>query len=158
MNIWFECKVKYTKILDNGREANVTESFMLEAISFTDAETRIIWHMRQIVKGEFAVTDIRKSKIMEIFRYDEGEWWFRAVINLVTIDEEQGKEKKIKANYLVLADDIKQALNRLDESLSYLVIPFVVSSISVSQVADVFHYNPSEIILPPGFKPLDATE
>lgn len=156
MQIWFECKVKYTKVTENGKETNVTENFMLDAVSFTDAEARIIWHMRQMVKGEFAVTDIRKSKIAEIFQFDEGEWWFRATINLVTIDEEAGKEKKIKANYLVMADDIKEALNRLDESLSYLVIPFVVTSISVSTIVDVFPYSPSEVILPPNFKPLNS--
>ena len=155
MQTWFECKVKYTKVTESGREAIVTESFMLDAVSFTDAEARIIWQMRQMVKGEFGVTDIRKSKISEVFQYETGEWWFRATINLVTIDEEAGKEKKIKANYLVMADNIKEAIDRLDESLSYLVIPFVITSLSVSAIADVFPYRPSEVIIPANLKPLE---
>jgi hypothetical protein len=157
MQTWFECKVKYVKISESGKEQTVTENFLLDAVSFTDAETRIIRQMQQMVKGEFTVTDIRKSKIGEVFPYENGEWWFKATINLVTIDEEAGREKKLRTLYLVMADDIKEALERLDESLSsYLVIPYVVSSISVSSVVDVFPYNPSESVIPEGYTSVKA--
>jgi len=71
-----------------------------------------------------------------------GEWWYRATINLVTIDEEAGKEKKLRVFYLVQADDIEQALQRLNESLSFLVVPYVTTSIAVSNIVDVFPYKP----------------
>jgi hypothetical protein len=154
MQTWFECKVKYVKISDSGKEQNVTENFLLDAISFTDAETRIIRQMQQMVRGEFVVTDIKKSKIGEVFPFENGEWWFKATINLVTIDEEAGKEKKLRTFYLVMADDIKEALQRLEDSLSYLVIPYVVSAITVSTIVDVFPYIPAESVVPEGFKPL----
>lgn len=156
MQTWFECKVKYTKVLDSGKEQTVTENFLLDAVSFTDAETRMIRQMQQMVKGEFNVTDIKKSKIGEVFPYENGEWWFKATINLVTIDEEAGKEKKLRTWYLVMADDIKEALNRLDESLSYLVIPYVISSLAVSTIVDVFPYEPSESVVPDNYKPTDS--
>lgn len=156
MQTWFECKVKYMKVSESGNEQLVTENFLLDAVSFTDAETRIIRQMQQMVKGgEFQVTDIKKSRIAEVFPYNEGEWWFKATINLVTIDEEAGKEKKLRTYYLVMADDIKQALERLDESLNYLVIPYVVSSLAVSTIVDVFPYEPSESMIPEGYKPLE---
>ncbi|MFW5774018.1 MAG: DUF4494 family protein, partial [Tangfeifania sp.] len=85
-----------------------------------------------------------------------GEWWFKATINLVTIDEKAGKEKKMRTYYLVMADDIKQALERLDESLSYLVIPYVVSALAVSTIVDVFPYDPSESAIPEGFTPIEG--
>lgn len=154
MQTWFECKVKYVKVTESGREQTITENFLLDAVSFTDAETRIMRQMEQMVKGEFSVVDIKKSKIAEVFPYDTGEWWFKATINLVTVDEEAGKEKKMRTYYLVMADDIKQALERLDESLSYLVIPYVVSAMAVSTITDVFPYEPSENI-PEGFSPVD---
>ena len=139
MQTWFECKVKYNKVSESGREQMVTENFLLDAVSFTDAETRMIRQMQQMAKGgEFAVTDIKKSRIAEVFPYDTGEWWFKATINLVTVDEEAGKEKKMRTYYLVMADDIKEALERLYESLSYLVIPYVISALSVSTIVDVF--------------------
>ena len=155
MQTWFECKVKYTKVTESGKEHTVTENFLLDAVSFTDAETRMIRQLEQMVKGEFSVIDIKKSRIGEVFPYDAGEWWFKATINLVTIDEEAGKEKKMRTYYLVMADDIKQALERLDESLSYLVIPYVVSALAVSTIVDVFPYDPSESAVPEGFKPVD---
>ena len=87
--------------------------------------------------------------------YKRQEWWFRATINLVTIDEEAGKEKKIRSNYLVMADDIQEALTRLDESLSFLVVPYVVSSLAVSTIVDVFPYNPADSLIPEGYKPVE---
>jgi Domain of unknown function (DUF4494) len=158
MQTWFESKVKYVKVSQSGNEQMVTENFLLDAVSYTDAETRIIKQMQQSVKGgEFAIVDIKKSKIAEVFPFENGEWWYKATINLVTIDEEAGKEKKMRAFYLVMADDIQEALNRLDESLSFLVIPYVVSAITVSTIVDVFPYNPAEALIPEGFKPIAKT-
>jgi len=158
MQTWFESKVKYVKVSQSGNEQMVTENFLLDAVSYTDAETRIIKQMQQSVKGgEFAIVDIKKSKIAEVFPFENGEWWYKATINLVTVDEEAGKEKKMRAFYLVMADDIQEALNRLDESLSFLVIPYVVSAITVSTIVDLFPYNPAEAPIPEGFTPDSKT-
>jgi len=155
MQTWFESKAKYMKVTENGKEQMVTENFLLDAVSFTDAETRMIRQMQQMVKGgEFTVVDIKKSRIAEVFPFDNGEWWFKVTINLVTIDEEAGREKKLRTYYLIMADDIKQALQRLDESLSYLVIPYVVTSVAVSTIVDVFPYDASESMIPEGFVPV----
>lgn len=159
MQTWFESKVKYMKVSESGSEAMVTENFLLDAVSYTDAETRIIRQMQEIVRGgEFAIVDIKKSRIAEVFPYENGEWWFKATINLVTVDEEAGKEKKIKTNYLIMADDIKEALARLDESLEYLLIPFVTTALAVSPIVDVFPYDPSEAVVPEGFVPAEKVE
>lgn len=156
MQTWFESKVKYTKITGSGNEQLVTEIFLLDAVSYTDAETRIIRKMHELVKGgEFTIVDIKKSRIAEVFPFESGEWWFKATINLVSIDEDAGKEKKIRSYYLVMADDIKETLERLEESLSYLVIPYVTTSVAVSNIVDVFPYEPSESAIPRGFKSLD---
>lgn len=159
MQTWFESKVKYMKVSESGSETMVTENFLLDAVSYTDAEARIIRQMQQIVRGgEFSVVDIKKSRIAEVFPYENGEWWFKATINLVTVDEEAGKEKKIKAQYLIMADDIKEALERLDESLEYLLIPFVTSALAVSTIVDVFPYDPSESAIPEGYVPVEKAE
>lgn len=156
MQTWFESKVKYMKVSESGKEQMVTENFLLDAVSYTDAETRIIRNMQQMVKGgEFTIVDIKKSKIAEVFPFDDGELWFRATINLVTVDEDAGREKKLRTYYLIMADDIHEALKRLDESLGYLVIPYVTSSMAVSTIVDVFPYDPSESAIPQGYVPLD---
>ncbi len=160
MQTWFESKVKYMKVSESGSEQMVAENFLLDAVSFTDAETRMINKMQEIVKGgEFSVIDIKKSRIAEIFQYDDGEWWYKVTINLVTVDEEAGKEKKLRTYYLIMADTINEALKRLEESLSYLVIPYVVTAIAVSTIVDVFPYVPGEsIVAPEGFVPVDKTK
>lgn len=159
MQTWFESKVKYMKVSESGKENMVTENFLLDAVSFTDAETRMIKQMQQMVKkGEFSVVDIKKSKIAEVFPFDDGEWWFKVTINLVTIDEEAGREKKLRTYYLIMADDINEVLKRLDESLSYLVIPYVVTAVAVSTIVDVFPYVPSESMIPEGFVPVKEAE
>ncbi len=159
MQTWFECKAKYMKVSESGKEQMVTENFLLDAVSFTDAEARIIWQLQQLVrKNEFSVVDIKKSKIAEVFSFDDGEWWFKVTINLVTIDEEAGREKKLRTYYLIMADDINEALKRLDESLSYLVIPYVVTAIAVSTIVDVFPYEPAEALIPKGFVPVEETK
>lgn len=158
MQTWFESKVKYNKVSQSGNEQIVTENFLLDAVSYTDAETRTIKQMQELVRGgEFQIVDIKKSRIAEVFPFDEGEWWFKATINLVTVDEEAGKEKKMRTYYLIMADDIKEALARLEESLSYLVIPYVVSALAVSTIVDVFPYQPSESLVPEGFVPVEET-
>ena len=156
MQTWFESKVKYNKVSQSGNEQMVTENFLLDAVSYTDAETRIIRQMQQMVKGgEFQIVDIKKSRIAEVFPFENGEWWFKATINLVTVDEEAGKEKKLRAYYLIMADDIQEALDRLAESLSFLVVPYVVSAITVSTIVDVFPYVPADSMIPEGFVPVE---
>ncbi len=156
MQTWFESKVKYMKVSGSGNEQLVTENFLLDAVSYTDAETRIIRKMQEIVKGgEFTIVDIKKSRIAEVFPFETGEWWFKATINLVTIDEEAGKEKKLRTYYLIMADDIKEALERLEESLSYLVIPYVTTAMAVSTIIDVFPYEPAESAIPKGYVPVE---
>lgn len=157
LQVWFESKVKYMKVSDSGKEAMISEVFLFDAVSYTDAEARTIKQMQELVRGgEFTIQEIKKSKITEVFPYDCGEWWFKMKVSLVTIDEEAGKEKKLACYYLIMADDIKEALNRLDESLNYLVIPYVVIAAQVSPVVDVFPYQP-ELKVPEGYIAIEET-
>ena len=156
MQTWFECKVKYVKIDDDGRERKVSEIYLVDAVSFTDAETRIIQQMETMVRGEFMVDNIKKSNIVEIFPHENGEFWYKARIGIVTIDENAGKEKKINNHFLVAADDIKQALQRLEEGLSYILVPYQTTSLAISTIVDVFPYFEDKVNakIPSNLKPL----
>ena len=144
MQTWFEAKISYFKVTELGKEQKVTEQFLLDAVSFTDAEARITKLAQEFTKGEFAVKDIKQSNVAEVFPYDHGEWWWKAKIALVTIDEEAGREKRTVINYLVMANDINEAVKRIEESLSFMVIPFVVLTVSRSPICDVFPYELAE--------------
>lgn len=156
MQTWFECKVKYVKIDDDGRERKVSEVYLVDAVTFTDAETRIIKQLQTMVRGEFVVDNIKKSNIVEIFPHEDGEWWYKAKIAIVTIDENAGKEKKINNYFLVAADDIKQALQRLEDGLSYILVPYQTTSLAVCNIVDVFPYfgDDSNQTIPSNLKPL----
>ncbi|MDA3928298.1 MAG: DUF4494 domain-containing protein [Prolixibacteraceae bacterium] len=141
MQTWFECKVKYLKIDQGGYERKVNDNYLLDAVSFTDAEKRIFEEMQELTNGEFQVLNIKKSNISEIISKDDGEWWYKAKISLVTIDEEGGKEKKVNNYLLIMADDINQALKRLEEGLAYMLVPYVCTTIQLSTIAEVFPYD-----------------
>jgi hypothetical protein len=141
MQTWFECRVKYTKIDQGGYERKVNDTYLIDAVSFTDAETRLYEFMQEITKGEFQVMNIRKSNITEVIAKHDGEWWYKAKISLITIDDEAGKEKKTNNFLLIMADDLKEALLRLEEGLSYMLLPYVVVSLQLSTIADVVPYD-----------------
>jgi len=156
MQTWFECKVKYVKVDDDGRERKVSEVYLVDAVTFTDAETRIIQNLQTMVRGEFVVDNIKKSNIIEIFPHETGEWWYKAKIGIVTIDENAGKEKKINNYFLVAADDIKEALQRLEDGLSYILVPYQTTSIAICNIIDVFPYFEDKVnqAIPSNLKPL----
>lgn len=157
MQTWFEVKVKYVKIDNDGRERKMGESYLVDAVSFTDAEARIIQQMQQVIRGEFHIDNIKKSNIIEIFPAESGEFWYKARIAIVTIDEKAGKEKKVNNHFLVAADDFKEALQRLEEGLSYILVPYHTTSMALSTIVDVFPYfagdQPQEV--PSNFKRIE---
>lgn len=138
---WFEAKLKYNRVSESGYEQLVTEAFMLDAVSFTDAETRMTEKAQELTNGEFAVKDIKQSQIAEVLSFADGEWWFKCKINLVTINEESGNEKKTASYFLVEADNIDEASARLQESLSDMLVPYDVVTINRTNIADVFPYD-----------------
>ena len=148
MQTWYECKVKYLKIDQGGYERKVNDNYLIDAISFTDAETRIFEQMHQITRGEFQVVNIKRSNITEILPFENGEWWYKAKISLVTIDEEAGKEKKVNQYILIMADELKEALTRLEKGMEYMLVPYVVTAIQLSTIADVFPYHPEDSVKP----------
>lgn len=141
MQTWYECKVIYLKIDQSGHEKKVNDIYLLDAVSYTDAEARIFQQIQELTNGEFKVVSIKQSNITEIIHNDDGEWWYKAKISLVTIDEEAGKEKKVNNYILVMADDINQALKRLEDGLSYMLVPYATTAIQLSPICEVFPYD-----------------
>ena len=154
MQTWFECKAIYVKIDDDGREVKASESYLLDAVSFTDAEARITEQLRTMIRGEFVIDKISKSRIVEIFPHADGEFWWKGKISIVTIDEKAGKEKVVNNFFLVAADDLEQALKRLKEGLSYVLVPYQITSLVLSNIVDVFPYFEENAAIPSNLKPI----
>lgn len=159
-NNWFECKVKYVKIDENGKEKKVTEPYLVDAVSFTEAEARIHTELEKMIHSDFIVTNISKSNISELFPNENGDRWFKAKTTFVTVDEESGKEKKSNNYMLVEANNVKDAYEFLTEGLSDMIVPFEIPSVVESPIMDVFPFFKDEANeeIPANLKPIAEVE
>jgi hypothetical protein len=144
MKIWFQCKIKYQKEDENGRLKNVTEPYLVDAVSYTEAEARIYQELGSVIRGDFEVTSITKSKISDIFHYDDAETWYKCKVTYIAADDESGKEKKVTNQMLVTALDLHQASARLLDSLQGILVAFEVVEIQQSPLVEIFPYVEDE--------------
>ena len=143
MNKWFECKVRYDKTLENGLIKKVTEPYLVDALSFTEAERRFLEEIKPFMSGEFEVTDIKRAKFAELFETaeDAADKWFKAKIAFITLDEKSGAEKKTCQNVLIQASDLRDAVKRLDKGMEGSMVDYEIVSIAETPIMDVFHYQ-----------------
>ena len=143
---WFECKIRYEKTMEDGLQKKVTEAYVVDALSFSEAEERIIEEMSSYISGEFTVTDIKKAPYGEIFFSDQelADRWYKAKLQFITIDEKTEKEKRSNVNYLVHAATLKGAVSNIEEVMGGSVIDYVIASVTETALMDVFEYGKSE--------------
>lgn len=141
MSTWFTVKVKYTKQLENGDFKRVTEPYLLAAMTFTDAEARIYEELGAVIRGEFSVTTISRTDFHDIFHYEDSDTWYKCKITYEGATEDSDKPKKVTQNFLITAHSVKEAYERMQESLSTLMVDFMIPSITISPIVDIFPYN-----------------
>lgn len=141
MNNWFTVKVKYTKQLDNGTFKRVSEPYLLAAMTFTDAEARIYEELGSIIRGEFNVVGITRTEIHDIFAYDNADIWYKVKITYDSEAADDEKAKKVAQNFLVSAHSVKDAFDRIKESLATLMVDYQIPSIIVSPIVEIFPYT-----------------
>jgi len=156
MNTWFECTAKYNKMDETGHEKKASETYLLDAISFTEAESRIFKELQTMVSGEFIVTKIAKTRISEIIPSEKGDRWYRARVAFITIDEENGKEKRVVQSVLVFSESIKEAFDQIIESMHGMMADFEIIGINESNIVDVFPYKGENNNVPDHLKPLES--
>lgn len=139
----FECKIRYEKTLENGKEQKVTEPYLVDAISFTEAEARIIQEVTPFISGEFTVTDIKRAKISELVlnHKDSDDRYFKCKLVFLTIDEKNGKEKKTATNLIVKAADLRTAVKYTDEHMKSSMADYQLASMVETAYLDVFLYE-----------------
>ncbi|MBF1273894.1 MAG: DUF4494 domain-containing protein [Porphyromonadaceae bacterium] len=147
MNYWFECKVSYERQADSMGMKKVSESYLVDALSFTEAEKRIIKEIRPFVSvGELEVVNIRRARIAELFLNEEAEddRYFRAKVNFITVDEKSGSEKKTSATMIVKSDSLPNAVTELKAQLDSQMASYEIASVTDTQILDVFQYEAPE--------------
>lgn len=139
MSQWFETKVKYDKtMLDTGAIKSVTEPYLVDALSFTEAEARITKEMEPFVSGELTVTAVRKVRFEDVLYHEGGDRWYKVKINMITIDEKTGAEKRSASFSLVQASEFKLALDYFLEAMKSVLFDFEIVNITEMTYIDVF--------------------
>lgn len=144
---WFETKVRYDKTMDDGTQKPVTEQYVVDALSFSEAEASITREMSSYVSGEFKITGITPAPYGEIFfsENDNDDRWYKAKLQFITIDEKSQKEKRTNVNYLVQAGSFNTAVKNIDEVMGGTMIDYVIASLTETRILDVFeHKAPSD--------------
>ena len=138
MALWFECKVRYDKMQENGTVKRVNEPYIVDALSFTEAESRIIEEMKPYISGDFSISAVKKTKIAEIFFDQTGDKYYMVKYNIITLDERTGAEKRSTVFALVQAADFDDALANFRDSMKGTIADFDIASIAETPVMDVF--------------------
>ncbi len=146
MSTYFEVKIRYEKIAENGMQKKVTEPYLFDALSFTESEGRCITEMTPFISGEFTVSDIKRANYSEIFFSEEesADRWFKGKLIFITLDEKSGAEKKTSTHVLVQAADLRDAVKKLDEGMKGTMADYEIGSVSETAIMDVYPYEAKE--------------
>ena len=142
--IWFEAKIRYEKMMEDGCLKKVTETYVIDALSFGEAEKRILEEMTSYVSGEVEVCALKIAPYKEIFFADNNmdDKWYVAKLAFITIDEKTDKEKKTRVCYLVNAGNFYAAIKNIGEVMAGTMIDYDPLNVSETQILDVFEYKP----------------
>ena len=140
MSNWFLAGIRFDKTLEDGSQKKVTEYYLVDALSFTEAEARITDEMQPFISGEFKVESLKRAKLSETF-FGAGDKYYKMKVSYITLDAQSGREKKTPAYMLVQASTIDEAKSRFAESMKGTLADYVVESITETKVVDVFPYE-----------------
>lgn len=141
--MYFEVKARYDKIMENGAQKTVTETYVVEALSFSEAEANIIKEMQPYLSGDYEIVAITRAAYKEIFFSDNGtdDLWFKVKLSFITIGEKFQKEKKAKVTYLVQAHNNDLAIKHVKEVMSDSVMDYEIPDINETKILDVYEHN-----------------
>ena len=141
MNKFFDTSVKFRKTDEQGVNKLVTESYIVSALSFSEAESNINEQMKVYVGEDFKIVNIKLTNYSEIAAFEDTDIWFKSKISLLYFDEENGKEKKSNIYMLVQANDAKNAYDNTIATLKGTISDFTIPSVSETKIVEVFEYK-----------------
>jgi len=155
---WYECKVKYNKTHETGERKVTTDTYLLDAVSYTEAEARISEEIKAYTSEEFRIMNIKVANFSEVHPFENSDRWFKAKVSLVALDEESGKERKTNIYLLVQANDVKEAFENCTKTMEETMGDYTIPSITESPILDVFPYFTGEEEQLEKFNVLETTE
>ena len=134
---WIETKLRYEKIDERGKQKKVTESYLVDALSFTEAEARIYEEMKPYIGCEFTVSAVKKAKIAEVIFSDSGDRWYRLRVMFISINENTGADKLTPHDFMVQASDIEEAISIFKSEIN-LLVDYKITGVTETAIMDVF--------------------
>ncbi len=119
----------------------VNEPYLVDALTFTEAEARIIEEMKPFISGEYSISSEKKTKISEIFFNEGADRYYLVKVNSISLDENSGVEKKTTSQILVQASDFEDALVKFNEGMKGTMADYEIASIAETMIMDVFGAN-----------------
>ena len=140
---WFECKIRYDKTMEDGTQKKVTEQYVVDALSFEEAERLIVEEMSAFISGEFDIKDIKIASYREVFfsDYNIEDRWYKAKVAFISVDEKTQKEKRTNYVYLVNAASFNGAVSAVDRVMGATMIDYVIVAMSETRTMDVLEYK-----------------
>jgi len=126
-------------------QKKVTEPYLVDALSFTEAEARIIEEIRPYITGEFTIADIKRARFSELFFNEMGDRFYRIKVYFITLDEKSGAEKKTAAQMLAQASTLKEAIGILEEGMKGTMADYTIASVAETPIMDVFPFSADKI-------------
>lgn len=162
MRNWFTCQVKYQKVDQDGQESKHNEQYLVDAMTYTEAEARINFIMAQRSSGLFLVDKITKNNYSEVVNLDDSDKWFKVKVSMVSYDDETEQEKTSNRYILVAADDVQDAFIKTQQIMKGSITGYVIPSITYMKILEVFFYEEGEQVeremAEKGFKPISEIE
>lgn len=141
MKNWFQCKIRYLQQTEEGLIKRVSENYLVDAMTFTEAENRIIQELGSNLR-ELSMMSMTRSPITEVVFYGDTDKWHKAKISYVSSDPDTGKDKKITTYHLINANDVAETYDRIQEAMKDWLVPFAIPKIEESNIVDVIEYQP----------------
>ena len=131
---YFEVKITFDKTLENGKEKKVSELYLVDAVSFTEAETKITAEFSPL--PNFKVKSIRQYKVAEIVNKTnlDDSRYFKCKLNFITLEEKSGKEKKTAVYMLVDAETLDKAKALLVEHMKSIMADYSIEKIEDTKI------------------------
>ena len=143
MKIWYKVKIKHNREMDDGMLKQVTEEYLFDAVSYTDAEKRAYEFAEESITGEFTITAITKTNIAEYVPGDDGDYYTCKVV-YQSVDEDTGKLTNITTNILTNAQNAVLAHTKIVEHLKGMLVPFQIPVISITKIVEVLPFEEVE--------------
>lgn len=143
MQNWYEGVIRYEKVTEEGKVKKVNELYLVDALSATECEARLIEEMTPFITGEFAVKSVKESNYSELFLSEEeaADRYFKCKLIFITLDEKSGKESKTSTLILVQAADLRDAVKKLDGGMKGTMVDYQICSVAETAIMDVYLYN-----------------